>query len=259
MTDMIPVNAEGIRVYETNGGDPIYRQKLLDFYPELFPEYGYYLPYMEYRMTLPVDSDPLFIERWWLIEVEGQVAGLRLFKYSPSRNCALVLGTSIKSEFRKYPVAGYDRLSSYIVSLTAEQIMVDARAARRPIPVGLVSEVQLPEPHMTAEEAAYHIHIADRYHDMGYVDLPVEYYEPPHIVGKESYLQGVALEDLPYNHMVLSVRPIEGGGFDPHDQQMMTDCTLAYLTDHYKLPSDHWIVTRALESIERQAALQDIS
>jgi hypothetical protein len=256
---MIPVTAQGIKVYETNGGELSHRQKLLDFYPELFPEYGYYLPYMAYRMTLPVDADPLFVERWWLIEVEGQVAGLRLIKYSPGRNCALVLGTAIKPEFRKYPVPGYDRLSSYIVSLSAEQILADARAAHRPIPFGLVSEVQLPAPHMTAEEAAYHIHIADRYHDMGYIDLPVEYYEPPHIVGKEHYIQGIAYEDLPYNHMVLSVRPIEGGGFDPRSPQMMVDATLAYLTDHYKLPADHWIVTRALESIERQTAVQELS
>jgi hypothetical protein len=60
--------------------------------------------------------------------------------------------------------------------------------------------------------------------------------------------------------MVLSVRPIEGGGFDPRDPQMMADATLAYLTDHYKLPVDHWIVTRALKSIERrQAAVQELS
>jgi hypothetical protein len=248
---MIPLNAQGIAIHETNCGDPIYRQKMLDFYPEFFPEYAYYLPYMAYRMGLPVDSDPLFIERWWLIEVEGQLAGLRLFKYSPSRNCALVLGTAIKPEFRKFPVRGYDRLSSYIVSVSAQQILADAEAADRPPPAGLISEVQLPEERMSDEEAQYHQHIADRYHEMGYTDLPVEYYEPPHITGKENFLQGIGYEELPFNHMMLSIRPVKGGEFDIHNRQMITDFTLAYLTDHYKLPQDHWVVHRALESIEQ--------
>jgi hypothetical protein len=248
---MISLDVAELTVHETIGGEPEYQQKMLELYEQFFPEYAYYLPYMAYRMSVGIDADPGFIERWWLVEIDGELAGLRLFKYSARRNCGLVLGTAIKPKFRRHSVDGHDRLSNYLIDKSTTQIIADARAAGRPVPLGVVSEFQLPDASMTAEEAAYHQHIIDRYREIGCVQLPVDYYEPPHIAGRESYLQGVALAEMPYNHMMLSILPIEGGGFDIHNRQTTTDFALAFLTDHYKLPEDHWVVRRALESIDR--------
>ena len=240
----------GLTFHETIGGEPEYRQKMLKSYSDFFPEYDYYLPYMAYRMEQTIYSDPGFVERWWLIEVDDEPVALRLFKYSARRNCALVLGMAVKPEFRKYAVAGYNRLSEYVVDLSADQIRADAKAADRPVPAGFSSEFQHPEPTMTVEEARFHQHIIDRYREIGYIGLPVDYFEPPHIVGRESFIQDAAYADLPFHHMLLSVLPIEGGRIDLEDKQMIADFALAYLTDHYKLPEDHWAVRRALDSIE---------
>lgn len=240
----------GLSVHETIGGEPGYRQKMLELYPHFFPEYSYYLPYMAYRMEQSIDSDPGFVERWWLVEVEGVPAALRLFKYSPGRNCALVLGMAVKPEFRKVAVEGYDRLSEFIVDLSADQIRADAEDAGRPVPAGFSSEFQFPEPTMPEEEQRFHQHIIDRYREIGYIGLPVEYYEPPHIIGRENFILDAAYTDLPYHRMLLSILPIAGGHIDLEDRQMITDFTLAYLTDHYRLPEDHWAVRRALDSIE---------
>jgi len=248
---MISVNVPGLAIYETNGGNAAHREKMLALYAEFFPEYSYYLPYMAYRMELPIDADPHFVERWWLVEVDNQPVALRLFKYSPQRNCALVLGTAVKPEFRKFAADGYARLATFIINHSAKQVKADAQAAHRPIPAGLVSEVQLPDDTMSTSEAESHQHIIDRYRELGYIELPVDYYEPPHIMGRESFLQDITYDQLPFHHMVLSIFPIEGGKFDIQNRQMITDFTLAYLTNHYRLPDDHWTVRGALESIER--------
>ncbi len=247
----IPLKTQGLTIYETNGGDPVYRKKMLDLYAETFPEYAYYLPYMDYRMSLPVDADPLFIERWWLIEIDEEPVALRLFKYSPSRRCALVLGTAIKPQFRKHPVPGYPRLLPYLIDLSIEQIETDAISLGQPLPAGFVSEFQLPEPGMSREEASYHQHIIERYRELGCVDLPVDYFEPPYIVGRERFVSNVAPDALSFNHMMFSILPLQRGDFDIHDRKQITDFALAFLVDHYRLSEDHWAVRRALESIER--------
>ena len=247
---MVLPHVSGLTVHETIGGDPIFQQRLLDLYAEFFPEYSYYLPYMAYRMSLDIDSDSGFIERWWLVEVDEQPVALRLFKYSLRRNCALVLGTAVRPEFRRYLVDSYDRLSNYLIDLSTEQINADARAAGRRPPIGVVSEFQLPDDSMSAEEYAYHQHIINRYKEIGCIQLPVDYYEPPHIVNRERYLT-VSPSELHYNHMMLSILPIQGGGFDIRNRETTTDFALAFLTDHYKLPENHWVVRNAFESIER--------
>src|SRR3954469_16365958 len=73
---MILLDVPGLSVHETMGGDQNRRDAMLQLYAEIFPEYAYYLPYMAYKMEQSIDSDPAFIERWWLIEVEGRSAGL---------------------------------------------------------------------------------------------------------------------------------------------------------------------------------------
>lgn len=248
---MNPPQLAGLTVHETIGGEPEYRQKMLRFYADFFPEYAYYLPYMAYRMEQTIASDPGFIERWWLVEVGDEPVALRLFKYSFKRDCALVLGTAVKQGYRRYAVDSYERLSNYLIDQSIEQVKADALAAGRPIPTGIVSEFQLPEATMSAEEYRYHQHIIDRYREIGCIPLPVDYYEPPHIVGREQYLAPGAYETLPYNHMLLSILPIAGGGFDLNNRAMVTNCALVFLQDHYGLPEDHWVVRRALDSIDR--------
>ena len=88
---------------------------MLQLYPEIFPEYAYYLPYMAYKMEQSIASDPAFIERWWLIEIEGQSAGLNYIKYAPERNCGFLLSIGFLPQYRKFKMGKYSRLLDFIV------------------------------------------------------------------------------------------------------------------------------------------------
>jgi hypothetical protein len=247
---MIPLDVPGLSIHETMGGDQTHRDAMLQLYAELFPEYAYYLPYMAYKMTQPIDGDPLFIERWWLIEIEGRNAALNYIKYAPERNCGFLLSIGILPQYRSYRVGKYPRLLDFIVDISNQQLKADAAMLGRPIPMGMVAEFQRPELDMTQADQDWYQHVINRFSDIGYLDLGIDYYEPPHIFGQESYLQGVDPASLDYHRMLLSILPLEGGQFDLHNPHRVRECALAVLVDHYKLPETHWAVQAALNSIE---------
>lgn len=248
---MISFDAPGITIHETIGGSPHHRAVMLRLYAEIFPEYAYYLPYMAYKMeTQVIDSDPLFIERWWLIEVEGETAGFTYTKYAPGRNCGFSLSTGILPPYRRYRAGGFDKLADFIMDANLRQIEADAAACGKPTPLGMLAEFQLPEPDMTEDQQKWHQHIIDRYAHIGFVNIGVDYREPPHIIGFEPYFPQVELNETHFHRMILSMLPLSGGNFDLRNPQILVDCALMVLVDHYKLPADHWAVQTALQSIE---------
>ncbi len=241
-----------IAIYETIGHNADRHERMLDLYAELFPYYAYYLPYMRHRMQLPIDADPNFTERWWLIEVDGNPAGVRLFKYSPGRDCGLSLGIAIKPEYRHLSSKGYARLAEQLLADSQEHLRADARAAGKPTPIGMVTELQVPETTADAAIKRGRARLIERYHEYGYIDLPVEYYEPPFIQGKEEVLvDPAAIADRDFLRLKLGIFPCPGGQFDLNDADMVSSLTCAFLVDHYGLPEDHWVVRRALESIRQ--------
>ncbi|MEO8396656.1 MAG: hypothetical protein ABI700_26930, partial [Chloroflexota bacterium] len=167
---MIHLDIPGLSIYETIGADLPRREAMLQIYDELFPEYAYYLPYMAYKMEQSIDSDPAFIERWWLIEIEGKSAGLNYIKYSPERNCGFALSTGILSAYRKFGVGKYTRLSEFIVDISNQQIIADAAELGRPVPTGMVAEFQRPDLDMGKEDQDWYQHVIDRYNGYGYTD-----------------------------------------------------------------------------------------
>ncbi len=246
---MIPLDVPGLAIYETIGGEPSRREAMLRLYAEIFPEYAYYLPYMAYKMEQSIDSDPAFIERWWLIDIEGQNAGLNYIKYAPERDCGFLLSIGILPQFRNFRVGKYPRLLDFIVDISNEQLMADAASLSRPVPMGMVAEFQRPEANMTQHEQGWHQHVIDRFSGLGYLDLGIDYREPPHISGHEQYLENVDPASLVYHRMLLSILPLAGGHFEIGNPRMVRDCALAVLVDHYKLSETHWAVQTALNSI----------
>src|SRR3954454_8355084 len=111
---------------------------------------------MVYKMEQSIDSDPAFIERWWLIEVEGRSAGLSYIKYAPERNCGFLLSIGIFPAYRKFSVGRYSRLLDFIVDISNEQLKADAAALGRPTPMGMVAEFQRPEPYMDKADQAWY-------------------------------------------------------------------------------------------------------
>ncbi len=229
---------------------------MLQLYAELFPEYAYYLPYMAYKMTQCIDSDPVCIERWWLIDVEGQHAALNYIKYAPERGFGFLLSIGILPQFRHFPVAPYARLSEWIIAASVAQITADAAALGKPTPRGIVAEVQRPEPDMTPAEQEAHRHSIARFRELGFLDSGIDYHEPPYVFGHEHYLNDMDRSQLTYHRMLLAILPLEAGQFDFHDAGALQDCALSVLVDHYKLPLDHWAVQAALTSIESRSGIQ---
>jgi len=250
---MIPIEIPGedSAVYEVIGGSARQLKALIELYKEFFPQYPQYLPRIRYKAQLPADADPRFVEHWWLVEIDGQPAGFRMFKYALERNCGLSLGLAIRPSYRRLRSGRYRRLAELLLMSSLEQLKADAQVAGRPIPAGMVTELQLPE--TTTDEALQRgrARLIARYREYGFVELPVEYYEPPFIQGGAGFEDLAELEKKEFLRLLLGIFPIEGGPFDPSDPAMVTDLVLAFLVDHYGLPGGHWAVRRTLDSMRQ--------
>ncbi len=246
---MIPFDIPDLVVHETIGGSETQRRALLALYAEIFPAYAYYLPYMDYKMRQTIDHDPAFIERWWLLEIDGAPAALALFKYSPAHDLSFNLTTAVHPNFRKFSVAGHERLVTFLLDAMERQTHADAAAHERPQPTGMIAEFQTPEADMTAEEKQWHLHVMKRFRGMGYLEMPIAYREPPYIFGSEALLAGVEPSDMGFHDMILTIKPTTSAPVAPTDHDVMQRSALMILVDHYKLPHDHWVVQLALQSI----------
>lgn len=248
---MITFDVPSLTVSETIGGSETHRQTMLALYADIFPGYAYYLPYMDYKMRQRIDHDPAFLERWWLVEIEGDPAALAYFKYSPRYDLSFNLSVGVHPRYRRFSVAGHDRLFAFIQQAMEEQTYADAAAFNRPLPDGMVAENQKPEPGMTVDEQQWHLHVIERFHEMGYLEMPVIYQEPPYIIGTESFFNDIDLAGVGFHDMMLTIKPTKS--LSPNDPDLMRRSALMILVDHYKLPLDHWAVQAALQSIEAQS------
>src|SRR5450432_236114 len=235
----IPINIPGLAIYECNGGDPAHRKMLLEMYPQWFPQYAYYLRYMEYRTSQPVDYDPRFVERWWYVERDSKPAGFRFSKYLKARGISVGMGSAIVKEYREFESGGYHRLSEVLFNLTIEQLLADAEACGQPTPDGFVVEIESPR-------------LVNGYKRYGYniLELPIDYLEPPFMYEYTRFIEPEMLAKLKFEPMHLVIFPVPGKVLDPNDKHLLTNIALGLLVDHYGLSEDHWAVQRALASID---------
>jgi hypothetical protein len=247
---MIVTNVRGLEIFEANGGEPQHQRMFLDLYAELFSDYAYYIPYLKERLTRPPDDDPRFIEHRWLVLVDGHPAGFYVFKYMPSRECGLMLGIAVRPEYRKCRGDDNVLVSDALFQLSLQHLKVDARALGHRDPLGMVTELKVPETAPSQEIAQGRVRLIERFRRAGFVDLPVIYHEPPFIEDKRSeYLSDLPEDALKFTPMLLGIFPLETGRFDINDEAQVANCVEAFLIDHYQLPEDHWAVCRALESL----------
>lgn len=245
-------NGEDISTIDVIGGDQIDLEKYLQLYEEFFPYYDYYVPYMRDRGQRAADADPRFIEHWWLLEVNGKPAAIREFKYVPRRNCGVALIIAIASEYRRITVDGYSSLAHFIVHSSLQQLKIDAARLGHPLPIGMVSELQLPETADSEEVRQFRRRLIAAWRRFGFQQLPVDYLEPPFVQGTEHYLVESIIDNREFLPLMLGIIPIAGGGFIRGNREMIADLTRAVLVDSYGLPEDHWVVQRALSSIPEE-------
>lgn len=220
-------------IHDVIDGHTEWLEVLIELFTASFPQYAHTAPRLRQKAVLPPNANPNLIAHQWLAEIDSTAVGLLSFKYAPARNLGLALYLAIKLAYRTRLVNG-QRLSEWLFKSAMEKLTQEARAMRQPTPSGLFMEVESEK-------------LVARYRQFGFVELPVEYYEPRFCRARNGIGASVGEEQIEWTRMHLGGLPI--GGFDPADPAMLTNVVLAFMVDHYGLPQNHWAVQRALESI----------
>jgi hypothetical protein len=219
-------------------GNTRYIEEYLSIYRLLFPQYTRYIPLMRKRAEKPLDRNA--IERWhqWLLLVDDLPAGIAGFLYNRKRNVGLLMDFAILEKFRQTPTPGHIRFSHHILNLAMQQLVSDAREHGKDAPLCLAAEVEYPP-------------LVKRYAEYGYVEFPVEYFEPPSTPELlELFDETRNLDKLTeYERMSIGAFPIPGYPVSLKDPALVKAVLLAFLVDHYRLPSDHWMIQKLFQEI----------
>jgi len=234
-----PVRQAGnVAIYELLGSDDMERiEKMLGLYAKLFPQYQHYVPRMRRRSQFGNEHRVGHIVHYWLVEVDGQPAGLRTFRYVRGRRCGLAHSLAVDPAFREV-MADDHRLAVFIIYECLNQIVRDARE-RGDLPLyGMVNEV---EPSRLMEH----------YVNNGLVQLPLKYVEPifpPEVEGR-SHLEEMA--NIRFSPMHIGFLPNPEMNIQKYTCEMISNFVKAFLVDHYGLPEEHPAVLEVLDSINQ--------
>ncbi|MBN1812134.1 MAG: hypothetical protein JXA14_09890 [Anaerolineae bacterium] len=225
-----------ISIHDIIGGNVERLDALLDIFVDLFPRYAHTLPRLHHKGQSPADANPRFIAHQWLVDIDHQAAGMVSFKYSPDRNLGLTVYIGIRPAYRQIRVKS-SRLSEWLIASSIDQLQTDARATGRPTPTGMFLEVEPPR-------------LVARYCEFGFIELPVEYFEPRFRQPRVGFGCPDDLSQVDFCRTHLGGFPLQSDISDPTDPTMLADVILAFMVDHYGLPIEHWAVQRALHSIQ---------
>ncbi|HNC37653.1 MAG TPA: hypothetical protein PLD32_13890 [Saprospiraceae bacterium] len=212
-------------------------EEYLNIYQTLFPQYGRYIPLMRKRAEKKQDGE--VNESWhqWLLSVNGIPAGIVGFLYNKMRNLGLLMDFAILKEFRPIATPSQTRFSHYILTLVMQQLILDAKSNGKNTPLCLAAEVEYPS-------------LVRKYKEYGYVQFPVEYFEPPSTPELiEIYDETKILDKLEYERMFIGAFPIPGIQVSLNDPMIIKTVLLAFLEDHYRLPSEHWMIQKLIQEI----------
>lgn len=225
-----------VAVYDLLGsGDDERVEKMLELYSRLFPQYQHYIPRMRRRAHFGNEYRPGHVVHYWLIEVGGEPAGLRTFRYIRDRHCGLAHALAIDPKFRKVLV-GDKRLAVFVIYECLAQVIRDAQERGDLPPLGMVNEVE-PE------------NLMEHYIRNGLVQLQLKYVEPifpPEMEGR-SRLEELAMTKFSPMHMGFLPNP--DIKVEKYSRGMISDFILAFLVDHYGLPEDHPAVLEVIDTI----------
>ena len=231
------IRQEGnVAIFDLLGsGDHERIESMLGLYTRLFPKYQHYVPRMRRRAEFGNEHRPGHVVHYWLIEVDGQPAGLRTFRYVRDRHCGLAHALAVDPAFREVCVLN-KRLAVYIIYECLAQVIQDAKHSMDTPPLGIVNEVE-PD------------RLMEHYMRNGLVQLPLKYVEPifpPEVEGR-SRLEELAITH--FSHMHMGFLPNPEVKMEKYTHEMISDFTLAFLVDHYGLPEEHPAVLEVLETI----------
>ncbi len=210
-------------------------EAMLGLYAKLFPKYGHYVPRMRRRAEFGEERRAGHIVHYWLVEVDGQPAAIRTFRYVHNRQVGLAHALAVDPAYRQVTVGG-QRISMFLVHACLDQIMLDAKRLGDPPPLGMVNEVESS-------------HLMEHYKRHGILELPVHYVEPifPSEQFGRSREEEIAL--INFSPMFLGLLPDVAAGLRMFTSELVSNFALAFLVDHYGLPVDHPQVQSVLDSI----------
>lgn len=232
-----PIIQQGpVAIYELLGSsDKTRGEALLNLYARLFPQYAHYVPRMQNRLPFPSANSRGHIVHYWLVEVDGQPAGLRTFRCIPTRRCGLAHALAIDPSFRSTQVKG-QRLSTFVIYSCLEQVIRDAEERSQPAPFGMVNEVE-------SERLMAH------YCTQGIIRLPVRYMEPIFPPPDQAQDRAQELKLIRFAPMFLGLLPNPNLPMQNYSAEILKNFVLAFLVDHYGLPENHKAVQLAMASI----------
>jgi GNAT superfamily N-acetyltransferase len=237
MPSRLIIQKDDVAIYELLGsGDDTRVEAMLELYQSLFPQYQHYVPRMRRRAQYQNEYRKNNVVHYWLIEVNGQPAGLRTFRYVRNRRCGLAHALAVDPKFREVRV-GDKKLAVFVIYECLNQIIRDAKERGDEPVLGMVNEVETDR-------------LMGHYERNGLIKLPLKYIEPifpPEAEGR-SHVDELAL--INFSPMHMGFLPNPEITIEAYSGEMMTDFVLAFLVDHYGLPENHPAVVEVLNSIE---------
>lgn len=236
MSARLVVQEGNVAVYDLLGsGDHVRIEAMLGLYGKLFPQYKHYVPRMRRRAEFGAEHRFGHIVHYWLVEVDGQPAGLRTFRYVRNRHCGLAHALAVDPTFREVTACN-KRLAVFMIYECLEQIIRDADEIGNPFPSGMVNEVD-PD------------RLMEHYIRNGLIQLPVKYVEPifpPEVEGRNREDE---LKATVFHPMRMGFLPNPQVKIETFSREMIEEFVLAFLVDHYGVPEDHPVVRQVLNSI----------
>ena len=191
------------------------------------------------RRRAEARADESANEKWhqWLLVVGGKPVGIVGFLYNRKRNVGLLMDFAIYPDARKIRMDGNIPFSQFVLNLSMKQLIKDSCENGFSTPICMAAEVEYPA-------------LLKKYVEYGYVKFPVEYFEPPYTPELEKVGDKIqTLNGVDYGRMHIGAFQIPGHPFNPNASEIIRTVLLAFLEDHYQLPSDHWLIQKTIHEI----------
>ena len=234
---MYAVPGINLIIHDLVNGNSQYIEDYLKIYKDLFPQYVRYLPLMRRRAEVYISNDAL--EKWhqWLLIVDDRPVGIVGFLYNRKRNVGLLMDFALYPEARNIRIDGDTPFSKFVLGLSMQKLVEDAHENRHSAPICMAAEVEYPA-------------LLRRYREYGYVEFPVEYFEPPSTPELEKVGDKIHdLKNVEFGKMNIGAFQIPGFPNDLTNPDIIKVVLFAFLEDHYQLPSDHWLVRKVIQGI----------
>lgn len=227
----------GLTIHDVIGGNVKYLEEYLKIYTDFLPQYSRYVPVMRKRAEKPLDINS--IERWhhWLVMLEDKPVAMVGFLYNRKRNLGILMDFAVVEDMRDYVIPGNGRFAGELLYLAMEQLKLDASVVRNPTPLCMAAEVE-------------HTPLVQRYAEYGFVEFPIEYYEPPGTPELAELVEPDDFESVGYRRLFLGAFQMPNTRLDPTDMQVVDIILHALLEDHYQLPEEHWLFFRTIQSVQ---------